>query len=384
MEYNFTNQFNENQTSAQPATNAQPAKRVVVIMAGGTGTRLWPLSRKQLPKQFLKILDDESLLQKTVQNVARLIPESDIYIMADAEKTEIAQRQLPNHPKENFLIEPEARDNGPAIAVASAIIAKRHPNSSMAILWSDHLVQKAEKFCAVLAAAFDTVEQNQDHLVSIGVKPDRPATEFGYIKVGSQHPSMISEPVFKVDQFVEKPNLENAKSYIADWKYLWNTGYKIFKSNHMVNLFAKHQPQFHAVLINIMNAVGTPNEQAVLSEQFAKLEKKDIERLITEKEDAILVIPADLGWSDIGAWDTVHEVLAQKHEHDMVIKGNHVGVNDSNCLVFGNNKLIATCGLKDIVIIETEDALLVAHKDSAQDVKLLIEQLKEQGKHLYL
>jgi len=251
-------------------------------------------------------------------------------------------------------------------------------------LWSDHLVQKPEKFCSVLKAAYDAVDTYQDHLVSIGVKPNRPATEFGYIKVGSQNINGTAEPVFKVDQFVEKPDLETAKAYVSDWKYLWNTGFKIFKSDHMINLFAKHQPQFHQILMTIMDSIGSPNEKEVLKEQFSKLEKKDIERLITEKEDAILVIPADLGWSDIGAWDTVHQVLSQKHGHDMVVKGNHVGINDSGCLVFGNNKLIATCGLKDIVIIETDDALLVAHQDSAQDVKLLIEQLKEQGKHLYL
>ncbi|MDO8472157.1 MAG: sugar phosphate nucleotidyltransferase [bacterium] len=359
-------------------------KRYVVIMAGGTGTRLWPLSRKQLPKQFLKIFDDQSLLQKTVANVERLIPKEDIFIMANAERTEMAQKQLPDHPLANFLVEPEARDNGPAIALASAMLNHRSPGCTMAILWSDHLVRKPEKFSSVLQAAFDTVDEHPEYLISIGIKPTRPAIEFGYIRVGHEFNTNTTEPVYTVDQFVEKPDLKTAEQYVSDWKYLWNTGYKVYRAQHMLNLFAKHQPVFYATLQQLAAAIGTANETSSVKLHFGNLERRDIERLITEKEDKILVIPADLGWSDIGAWNTVHEVLAEQNGHHLVIKGNHIGINDENCLVFGSNKLIATVGLKNIIIVETEDAILVAHKDAAQDVKAITDQLKEQGKHLYL
>ncbi len=359
-------------------------KHYVVIMAGGTGTRLWPLSRKQLPKQFLKIIDDQSQLKKTVINVEKLIPKEDIFIMADSERTEMAQKQLPDHPTENFLIEPEARDNGPAIALASAILNHRSPGCTVTILWSDHLVRKTDKFVSVLKTAFNVVDENPNYMVSIGIKPTRPATEFGYIKVGHEFNNQGEEPVYTVEQFVEKPDLETANKYISDWKYLWNTGYKIYKAQHMLNLFAKHQPDFYATLQKIAASFGSSEELAITRKEFGELEKRDIERLITEKEDKILVIPADLGWSDIGAWNTVHEVLAEQNNHHLVVKGNHIGINDENCLVFGNSKLIATVGLKDIVIVETDDAILVAHKDAAQDVKAITDQLKEQGKHLYL
>lgn len=354
--------------------------RYVIIMAGGTGTRLWPLSRDKHPKQFLHLVGDVSLLQSTCENISRVIPTDRIYIMADAAKTSLAAEQLPQLPKENFIIEPEARDNGPAIAVATTIIYHRDPEATLAIFWADHSVQKPERFAQTIEAAFVAAESNQDSIVSIGIKPTYPATEFGYIKLGHEVKTPAAEPVFAVDQFVEKPNEVTARDYLTDWRYLWNTGYKVYHAKLMLDLFAKHQPEFNQTLVKIRAAIAAGQDWHPL---FSQLERRDIERLITEKTKDILVIPADLGWSDIGSWKSLHDVLVEQSGHDMVVQtdGDHIGVNNERCLVIGKKKLIATVGLSDIVIVETDDALLVAHKSAAQDVKKIIEQLKETNKH---
>lgn len=352
----------------------------MVIMAGGTGTRLWPLSRAKHPKQFLHLVGDVSLLQSTCENVGQVIPADRIYIMADAHKTTLAQTQLSKIPKDNFIIEPQARDNGPAIAVATAIIHHRDPHATLAIFWADHSVQKPKQFARTIEAAFVAAKSNPDHIISMGIKPTYPATEFGYIKLGHEVKTPSTEPVFAVDQFVEKPNEETAKQYLTDWRYLWNTGYKVYHAKLMLDLFAQHQPKFSKTLKKIEVAIAEGRDWHPL---FGELERRDIERLITEKTKNILVIPADLGWSDIGSWKTLHDVLVEQTGHDLVVQteGDHIGVNNERCLIIGKKKLIATVGLSDIVIVETDDALLVAHKSAAQDVKQIIEQLKETNKH---
>lgn len=354
--------------------------RYVVIMAGGTGTRLWPLSRDKHPKQFLHLVGDISLLQATCENISMVIPADRIFIMADAHKTKTAQSQLPAIPKENFIVEPEARDNGPAIAVATAIIHARDTDATMAIFWADHNVRKPKQFAETITAAFTAAEHHPDHIVSVGIKPTYPATEFGYIKIGHEVPTPTSDQVFKVEQFVEKPDKATAEQYLADWRYLWNTGYKVYRAGLMLELLAKHQPEYDTVLQKITEKIKNNEDWQPL---FGEFERRDIERLITEKIDNILVIPADLGWSDIGSWKTLHDVLVEQTGNDLVVQteGEHIGVNNKHCLIIGKKKLIATIGLSDIVIVETDDALLVAHKSAAQDVKQIIEKLKETNKH---
>lgn len=360
--------------------------RYVVIMAGGTGTRLWPLSRSSNPKQFLKLVDDDTLVQSTYKRLLQVIPKKQIYVMADDEKTNIAKTQLIDLPPQNFIVEPEARDNGPAIIVASLLLHLKDEQAVVAILWSDHFVKKPKKFAAVLESAFIAAEENTDHIINIGIKPTYPATAFGYIKVGHEIDSKASEPTFKVDRFVEKPSLKTAEKYTSDWRYLWNTGYKIYSAKHMLDLVKKYQPKYHRIVQNIKQDLKSNSQETVLKKYFSQFEKKDIERLITEKTDKMLVLPADLGWSDIGAWNILHDVLTDKHGSDLIIhcEGEHIGINSKRCLIIGKKKMIATVGLEDIVIVETDDALLIAHKSGSQDVKKIVEQLKTANKHEYL
>ncbi len=229
---------------------SQP-KEYVVIMAGGGGTRLWPLSRQKKPKQFLQLTGETTLLQDMYSYVRRLLPAEQILVMADAAKAELAREQLPEVPSENILIEPSSRDNGPAIALATLLLELRDPGCKTAIIWSDHSIQKPEKFASCMRAAFDVLDTKPDHLVTIGLKPTRPATEFGYIKTSDQLDIVSEEPIFNVEGFEEKPNLETATQYVANEKYLWNSGYKVFLASTLLNLFREHNPGFTDILDQI-------------------------------------------------------------------------------------------------------------------------------------
>jgi mannose-1-phosphate guanylyltransferase len=351
--------------------------RFVVIMAGGTGTRLWPLSRQAKPKQFLKLLADTSLLEETYAHVRLALPAEAIYIMADAPRAALAQEQLPELPAANLIIEPSSRDNGPAIGLASLLIEREHPGAKMAIIWSDHRVTKGEQFARCLSTAFDALATKPDHLVTIGIKPTRAATEFGYLKMGHELKLNLAEPVFVVDSFKEKPDAITAAAYTADWRFLWNTGVKVFRAQHMLDLFAQHQPADARLLDEI--AGRHPKSYIDL---WSQLTTRDIEHLITEKVKEILVIPADLGWNDIGSWSVVHDILKEQLGVEMVVKAEHIDAGSRDCLIMSDHRLIATAGLENIVIVDTPDALLVINKDAAQDVKLLVDELKARNSSL--
>ena len=351
-------------------------------MAGGTGTRLWPLSRRSKPKQFLRLLADTSLLQETFNHVRQVVPAENIYVMADAIRGALAQEQLPDLPADNLLIEPSKRDNGPAIGLASLIIEQRHPGADMAIIWSDHRITEAERFARCLETAFTTLKHYPKHLVTIGIKPTRPATEFGYLKMADEIKfDNQLEPVFAVDSFQEKPDLATAEEYLTDWRYLWNTGVKVYRAHHMLDLFASLQPN-DAHLLNEIGATLHQNPDDDWTSLWNQLTARDIEHLITEMVSDILVIPADLGWNDIGSWSVVHDVLKQHQDGDMVVRAEHVDVNSQNCLIMSDHRLIATAGLRDLLIIDTPDALLVVSRDQAQAVKELVDQLNERNNDL--
>lgn len=350
--------------------------RYVVIMAGGGGTRLWPMSRRDLPKQFLELIGEGTLLQQTFRHVTEVVPADHIMVMADATRAARAQEQLADLTAENVFIEPSAKDNGPAIALASLLLEQRFPGCQMAIIWSDHYIQQPVNFKRALETAFSALESHPDHLISVGVKPTRAATEFGYIRLGHETELSLVEPVFTVEQFVEKPDRETAEKYIADWHYLWNTGYKVFAARTMLELFRTHQPAYGQVLDEMADAIRA-NAPDSINQLWEKLEKRDIERLITEKTRDILVVPADLGWSDVGSWDTLHTLLSDGEDSDLVARANHIDVGSRNCLIMADKRLVATAGLDNVVIVDTPDALLVIDKDRAQAVKELVEQLKE-------
>lgn len=360
-----------------------------VIMAGGSGTRLWPMSRKSRPKQLHNLVSEKSLIQETFDRTAQALPKENIYISTTPKYIEEIKKQLPELPEDNFIVEPSARNTAPALAYVAFMIHLKDPKAIVATLASDHIVQNIDVYVNTLKTAFKTVEKNPDYLVAVGINPTKPETGLGYIRMGKANCEIGGEQVFEVAEFVEKPDLKTAEKYLQSWEYLWNGAYYFFKTETMLEWVNKYRPEMLKKLEQIgklAKAGGNGSTQAKIKEVFKSLKDEQFENAIIEQKDfkKVLVIPADLGWSDIGNWGTLYEVLSEKYGSKMISRGYHIDVGSEDCLVYSNDKLIATLGLKDVIVIDTPDAVLIADRSKAQDVKKLLEKLKEEGKHLYL
>lgn len=351
----------------------------VVLMAGGSGTRLWPVSRENMPKQFHKLTSEKSLLQETYDRIKDLVARENIFVSLGPTALKETQKQLKNIPKENYIVEPVSKNTGPSTALVAAKIFKKDPSAIIALISSDHTVKRISNFQNTFKQAFSFVKKNPFYLVTIGIKPDSPHTGYGYIKIGER----IDNDVLKVDEFVEKPNLSTAQKYFKSGKYLWNAGYFVFRADEMIKMFENCAPDIFTGLKNILTSIDTDSEASATKKEFEKFSKVPIDTAIAEKVKNIAVIPADLGWSDVGSWASLYDLLEQDNEK-VVRRGHHIGVGDKNCLFVASDRLLATVGLEDIIIVDTPDATLVCNKNKSQEIKSLIEKLKEEKKHKYL
>ncbi len=360
-----------------------------VIMAGGTGTRLWPMSRKSKPKQLHGLVSNKTLVQETLNRLKKTLPVENIMVSTNPDYLDELKRQLPEIPDENYIVEPAKRNTGPALLYIATMLFKRDKDAVIATIASDHVVQNTDIFANTVKAAFKAVGKYPDHLVAVGINPTKPDTGLGYIKMGDAKDDILGEKVFKVDSFVEKPDKKTAEKYLQGWQYLWNGAYYFFKASTMESWGKKYMA---SDLKNVQKAVevilegGNGKAQAEAKNYFGKASDIQFENAIIEKKDfnKILVIPAELGWSDIGNWGTLFDVLSESHGSSMISRGYHIDMNSEGCLVYGGDKMIATLGLKDIIVIDTPDVFFIASKSNAQDVKLLLDKLKNEGKHLYL
>lgn len=352
-----------------------------VIMASGQGTRLWPLSRKNKPKQFHALTSEKTLLRETFERVARKFSPDKIYITVTQVYLAEAMQELPELPERNFVVEPYAAGTISAIGLATKIINGRDPEAAIACLPSDHLITNPAKFIEALDFAEVLIAKYPEHVIQIGIKPSNPDTGLGYIEIGQKKDSADGLDAYQVKRFVEKPDLQTAEDFISSEKFLWNAGMYIFKTDFMFGLYEKFIPKTAKALDEIGNHTKSAE---IIEEQYASIDNTSIDYGIIEKIKDILVIPADFGWSDIGYWGTLLQMLTAKEGTKIISKGNHLDVDSENCLVMTGDKLVATVGLKDIVIIDTPDALLVCNKNRSQEIKTVIEKLKEQGKEEYL
>jgi mannose-1-phosphate guanylyltransferase len=353
----------------------------ILLLCGGSGTRLWPISREGMPKQFHKLASDKSLLRETFERVNTLVPKENIYVSLGISNLEETQKQLKEVPLNNYIIEPIARNTAPAVAYATAKIIARNPMAIIGVISSDHTVKKVNNYRRTFNKAFNFVSDNPNYLVTIGIKPDAPQTGYGYINTGGK----LNDPgVLEVKKFIEKPNRETAEKYISSGKYLWNAGYFIFQASELIKMFEKYCPEIFAGIKKIMPVIDSGKEKNEVNIAFKNFPKIPIDIAIAEKAEKIAVIPADLGWSDVGSWSSLYDLLCDKKAETVVSRGHHIGVGDSNCLFFAEDKLLATVGLENIVIVDTPDATLVCNKEKAQEIKSLIEKLKEEGKSIYL
>lgn len=355
-------------------------KKTALIMAGGRGERFWPKSRQAMPKQFLSLTDDgKTMLQLTVERILPLVAMEDVFIVTNANYAPIVKEQLPLLPEQNILCEPVGKNTAPCIGLGAMHIAKKYDDAVMFVLPSDHLIKYNTIFTNTLSDAASVAEQGE-HLVTLGITPDYPETGYGYIKF---MPNETLGRAFAVDRFVEKPDLETAKGYLATEQYLWNSGMFIWKVSTILNNMAKFLPETYEGLLKIKDAIGTESEQEVLVKEFSAFKSVSIDYGVMEKAESIYILSGSFGWDDVGSWLAV-ERIRKSNEFGNVITGNAVTVDTKNCIIQGDSKLIAAVGIKNLIIVDTADALLVCEKDSASNIKRVLENLRLCNKTEYL
>jgi mannose-1-phosphate guanylyltransferase len=349
----------------------------IVIFAGGVGSRLWPLSRKNSPKQFGKLVGDQSTLQLTVE---RLLPEfgaSDIFIATGQQYKEIVREQLPQIPEENFIFEPMMRDVGPALGLVSCLLAKKFGDEPIAILWSDHIVKNVNAFRDILRTAEDKVKNHNANFVFISQKPRFANQNMGWIEVGEKVEDLTEGTLYKFQQLRYRPSLDEAKQFFHDHRFVWNLGYFVTTPKYLASLFASHTPEMHAALTNVADVWGTGSYEETLANVYPTLEKISFDDaiLVKLKPDNMYVISADLGWSDIGAWESLKEALAN-HADENVTKGDVLAKDSRDSLLFNfTDQLVVGIDLEEMIVINTEDVVLICPKESVPKIKKFVESL---------
>lgn len=351
-----------------------------VIVAGGAGTRLWPLSRKDIPKQMQAFISDRPLIDETAERLLQVFPADHIFVSTTVNYAEQIKTILPQIPPENIIVEPVAKGPALAFALFAEVIRQRDPEAVIVSLASDHAVAKLEEFHGALKTARDYVSKNPDSIALVGVVPTYADTGLGYIKVDSQ--IQDEPPVFSVEKFVEKPSKPVAERYLSTGEYYWNVAYYCFKAASLVKAYAEASP-------NSMSGVSeyVRTGKAEFFETAPQM-VHEIE-IINAAKFPLVMIPAQFEWSDIGNWQTLHDLLADSsNDPSRIVTSakHHIDIDSEGCMIkiSDDEKLVATVGLKDIVIVDTNDTLLVLHKDRTQDIKGVIEQLKQRGLEEYL
>lgn len=347
-------------------------------MAGGKGERFWPKSRYSCPKQFLSLVPSgKTMIQLTVERILPLIPAEDIYIVTNHDYVELAQTQIPNIPQQNILEEPVARNTAPCIGLAAAIISKRHKDCVMLVLPADHLISNETLFLDTLRNAA-SIASRDNNMITVGITPTYPETGYGYIKFVLDQ-KVAKNSAYRVSHFVEKPNLELAREYVQSGSYLWNSGMFVWKIKTIMTSFEKLLPTTYEGLLRIRDAFGTKEYETVLAEEYGRFSSVSIDCAIMEKSDDIFTIPGCFGWDDVGSLLSLERINKQNADGN-TIKGESITIDTKNTIIWGEKRLITTIGLRDIIVVDSEDALLICRKNNTQDVKRIIEQLKNSNR----
>ena len=356
-----------------------------VIMAGGKGTRFWPLSTEDTPKQLLSLGGDTSLLQQTVARITPLMPLEDIYVVTGESLISATKRHLPDLPSENIIAEPGRRNTLPCVGLAALHLKKRCDGDAvMVVLPADSLIQHQERFRKLLQYA-ETIAANDNALITFGIPPTRVETGYGYIRLGAATHTTDDFQAFQARQFVEKPDRKAAEKYLESQEYLWNSGIFVWRVDLILDAIQTYQPSIYESLMEIDAAIGIKNEAEVISHAYSQMEDISVDYGVMEKAKEVLVIPADIGWNDVGHWGAMRE-LCERDVSGNAVRGKHLGIDTRDCVIFNQaalnpdvveNKLIATIGVSDLVIVESERAVLVCPIDRVQEVKDLVEKLED-------
>ena len=365
--------------------------RVIVIMAGGSGTRFWPASRKHRPKQLLCLASDQPMLRDSTDHARDIVGAEQVYIVAGPHLEDALRGAIDYLPDENFIIEPEARNTAPCLALAAAVIARRHgPETSMGVMTSDHMITKTDTFARNMDLAFEHAEQN-DALMTMGITPTGPETGFGYLEIG---PALREDPrgsVHEVRAFKEKPDETTAKAYVDSGDYLWNSGMFFWRIETLLAAFDSLVPELGKETRRILTAPEDGFE-ATMKDAFGRMPVDSIDYAVMEKADNVCAVPSQFGWDDLGSWTALDATHDADGDGNIVV-GKCVALDTTNCIIHnteapeasgGRMPLVATLGLDNLVIVNTGDAILVCPRDRAQDVKKVLERMREQGHEDYL
>ncbi len=351
-------------------------------MAGGSGTRLWPLSRKQKPKQLLRLFGGQSLLRQAYERLAGLLPPESIYVITTAEHLELVHRELPEIPADNLFGEPCGRDTANAVGLAAAILHQRDPEGVMGIFTADHVITPTDRFVRAVDSALKRADENPGALITIGVVPASPETGFGYVRRGEP----LGTGVYRVDRFIEKPDLETARRYVASGDYYWNSGMFAWRIKTILEELERHLPESYPTLMTLGQAWGTASWLERAGKLYAGLRKTSVDFAIMEKAERVLVVEMDCRWCDVGSWNALGAVLAADATGNVQTGRRviHLGSRGTIAATEDDDHLIATIGVEDLVIVHSADATLVCKRSEAQAIRQLVAALQAELGDRYL
>lgn len=338
-----------------------------LIMAGGKGERFWPLSTENKPKQFLSLLGKETMIQMTVNRLAKLIPIERVFVVTAQKYVNLVKQQLPLLPERNIILEPVGKNTAPCIALSAFIIEKHYKDATIAVLPSDHLIEDEEGFRDTINNAYKFVKENNQAIVTLGIEPNRPETGYGYIKFDRKDKTNNSNNILPVERFVEKPDLETAEEYIKDGSYLWNGGMFIWNTNTILGLTSRYLKNTYEIL-NEIAASDDEDFDRVLTDKYKNVDSISVDYAIMEKAPNIYVIPSTFGWDDVGNWTSLDR-YREKDSHGNVKDGECSLYNSNNNIVIGNKKMLLN-GVENLIIVETDEYIMISSKEKEQDIKI--------------
>ncbi len=358
-----------------------------VILAGGGGTRLWPKSRNDTPKQFLKLAGNRTMIQIAADRIKMILPWDRIIVVTNKLYEKDIKEQLPEIPSKNIIAEPEKKDTALAMLVGSLYAKSLDPQAVVMNVASDHVVTDDNEYKRVITKALEVAEKN-NYLVTIGISPTEPNTGFGYIKAGTMIEKITSDlSLSQVENFTEKPDLATAKKYISTGKYFWNANMYVWSVDTIIDSFKKHMPKMLKIASKLEGLKHQMFHKA-LPEIYSASEKISIDYAISEKADNLVLIPGDFGWNDVGLWTVVYELGQKNKDKNVILNDDHnekiVAIESKKNLIHANNRLIALLGVDDMVVVDTDEILLVVPKKQCQDIKKIVEALKKDKKAKFL
>jgi mannose-1-phosphate guanylyltransferase len=338
-------------------------------------------SRRRRSKQSLKLVGNRTMFQHAVDRLAPLFEPEQIYVVTRQDQSELLSSQVPELPSSNFINEPVGRGTAPAIGLAAIHLLHRDPEAIMAVLTADHFIADQERFRQALEAASSVARDG--HLVTLGIKPTSPSTAFGYIEQGQSAGAAYDLRVFRVENFIEKPKMDVARNMVASGRYSWNSGMFVWRVDRILEEFKVQMPGLYARLLDVKAALGEPEAREVLALAWDQVAEQTIDYGVLEHAKDVVVIPIDIGWTDVGSWASLSELLPRDQDGNIFV-GPYEEIDTHNTLVFGGKRLIATIGVKDIVIVDSEDALLICAKKREQEVRQMVDLLKAHGENEWL